>query len=104
MAINITLVRPTTPTDVSNNTEIVVSIIEDTAAAIDLNSIIATVNDGSGQIVVYQSQTFQNNWSGELINNNPGTEDDLDLVLIRPLSSPLYPFDSLVSVVVQATV
>ena len=105
MAIIITLVEPTTLINVSNNAEIVISIIEDLAATINLNTIYASISENDGaSVIVYQNNIFQNNWSGKLINNNPGTGDDYALVLIRPISNPLYTYNGLISVTIQAEV
>jgi hypothetical protein len=101
MAIITTFVSPNdASTNNSVSTEIVINI-QDTVDSLNLTTVDIDVDDGSLTNVII-SGVFANNWTGEIINNNPGPDDEYTFVLIRPTSDPLYPEDQEVNVDISA--
>ena len=101
MAYNITLLKPENTTNVSIDTEVVVNIYESVMATIDTSLIIIMVDIGGGASAVFQSNTFQNGWTGEIIHNE---DYDKTIVCIKPAANPSFDYDKKITVFARVIV
>ncbi len=83
------------------DSEIIINI-QDTVDSLNLNTITVTVDNSGSPVTVMQIGIFVNSWTGEIINNNPGGDDDYTIIFIRPASDPLYPDNQLIDIDVTA--
>ncbi len=105
MALVASLISPTDGAeDVVASTEIVVGAIENAGGSV--TNIQVEVDAGQGLFTVFNGlddSGFLLGLTGELIDNNPGSDDDFTLVVIQSVSFPEFAVDQLVTVVVTLT-
>ncbi len=104
MAIVFTLVQPTDgETLVAKNTEVIINVIENVPLnMIDPASLTISIDGGTGYVVAYETSVFKNGWTGEVIDNNPGLQNDYTFILLRPIVDPYYIEDALIYVKASA--
>ena len=91
MAIQIEKISPIDgATEIPLNAEIVFRVYDDGAAPLDTATLDLTVDDGDTSELAINNGVFDNDWTGEIIDNSVNNSD-LTVIATRPISSPDFP-------------
>lgn len=98
MTTYIEILNPIDDINVSVNAELVIRIYSDDLTYLYPASIRIDVDEGLGSVNIFDSGSFQNGWTGNIINVDQIDNDDFIISCVRPDSSPNYTEDSLIVV------